>query len=336
MRQKQIVKINLDAPELRAIEKSRAKQIQETFEPMVKNLEEFEGEYNDLMKETVEGITEEITRKAKRLRLDIGRVRIETEKIRKDQKAEYLRAGQAIDGVSNILKWAVTEKENKLKEVEHYFEIQEQKRLVSLQIEREKLLAPYIDDANERDLARMDEDVFEAFLERRKIQHQQMIEAERQAELTRQEEERQRKIEEERIRKENARLKREAVAREKRLAKERAEREKEEALLQEQREKEMQERLDRENELRKKQAEEKAKRLEAERKLQAKLKVEEEARELKHSRKDSDKVTRLVLDLAEIEAKYKFRSKANQAMFAQVCKSIKNLIKLINDGSGKT
>lgn len=113
----EIVKIN--APELAAIEKSKAEEIRATFEPMAKMLSEFEEAYKEILSEAEEGITIEVMAKAKRLRLDIGKIRIETGKI-KDKKKEYIKLeDKAIMGVHNILVWAVTEKEDKLKGIEN-------------------------------------------------------------------------------------------------------------------------------------------------------------------------------------------------------------------------
>jgi hypothetical protein len=174
--------VQIDAPELQSIEQSKAQKIKKTFEPMVKMLQNFESSYNDLMAASEKGITKEISGKAKRLRLDIAKVRVETEKIRKEQKEEYLRAGKAIDGVSNVVKWAVTDKENKLKEVEQYFEIQEQKRLEALQLERAEKLSSYVEDAYERDLKKFEDDEFEALLAMKKQAYEDRIAAEKKAE----------------------------------------------------------------------------------------------------------------------------------------------------------
>lgn len=190
--------VKLETPELKAIEPSKAEQIRRTFEPMVEMLSGFEETYNEVIEKFKDGITKELTSRAKRLRLDIGRVRIEAEKIRKAQKEEYLRAGKAIDGVNNLLKWAVVEKENKLKEIEDYYEIQEQKRLEALQIERVEMLAPYVEDAEERDLSSMDDDVWSAYYQAKKKAYEDEQEAIRKAEQERIEKERIQKIHNER------------------------------------------------------------------------------------------------------------------------------------------
>ena len=69
--------LKIDAPELKGLEQSKAEKIKKTFEPMAEMLTSFEKSYNDLINEAEKEITEQITVKAKRLRLDIGKVRIE-------------------------------------------------------------------------------------------------------------------------------------------------------------------------------------------------------------------------------------------------------------------
>lgn len=207
--------VKFDAPELQAIEPSRAEQIRATFEPMADMLSKFEDTYNGVLEEANKGITYDVTSKAKRLRIDIGRVRIETGKLKDQQKSEYLRASNAIQAVHNILVWAVTDKENKLKNIENHFEIQEKKRLEDLQRERVDLLLPYVDDAAERVLSGMDLDVWAAYLSTKKREYEDRIDAERKAEADRIAIEKAEAEERERIRVENERLKTEAADREK-------------------------------------------------------------------------------------------------------------------------
>lgn len=206
------------SPELRVIEASKAEKIQKTFEPMVDMLKEFESQFNEIITESKSEITEELIKRAKRLRLDIAKVRIETDKIRKEEKDEYLRAGKAIDGVSNIIKWAVVDKENALKGIEDYFQEQERLRLEELRNSRLTDLLPFDENAIERKLELMAEDEFQALLSMKKSQWQEAQEAARIAEENRIAEQKAREEEEARIKAENARLKAEA---EERMAKER-------------------------------------------------------------------------------------------------------------------
>ena len=230
--QREIVRFD---PELATIEASKADQIRSTFLPMADMLSKFESAYAEIITESEAEITAELTAKAKRLRIDIGRVRIETEKLRKSEKEEYLRAGKAIDGVSNILKWAVTDKENKLKEIENHFETLEKARLSALQVKRVDELSHYVEDAAERDLAGMDEDVWQAYMSAKKKEHDDRLAAEKQAEADLIAKEKEAAEERKRIQAENERLKKEAVAKERKLKKEAAARAKADAEAQEKR-----------------------------------------------------------------------------------------------------
>lgn len=322
--------VKFDAPELQSIEPSKAKQIKDTFEPMAEMLLQFESAYFKVIKESEGGITEEVTNKAKRLRLDIAKVRIETERVRKEQKEEYLRAGKAIDGVSNILKWAVVDRENKLKEIEDYFEIQEQKRLEKLQEERIKALSLYVEDIEGRVLSNMDEDVWAAYLEVKKKEYEDRIAAEKKAEEERIAREKAEEKERERIKKENEKLKKEAEEREKaeRLQQEKIQKEREEyesRLKAQQEEREMAEK------------EERIKREKLEAELQAKEEAERRVKEAEKvktqnelSKKDIDRVNDLIEELKVLKVKYTFKSNKNKKMYENVGVLIDKIITYIN------
>ena len=332
--------VKLETPELQAIEQSKAEQIKATFEPMVQMLSEFETQFNKVVAESEKGITKEVTAKAKRVRIDIGKVRIATEKIRVAQKKEYLRAGKAIDGVSNILKWAVTDKENKLKEIEDYFEIQEQKRLEALQLQRAEMLLPYVPDAFERKLAEMEEDVWNAYLAAKKKEHEDRLEAERKSEEERIAREKAEAAERQRIREENERLRKEAEEREKqakieaekRAKEDEARRKKEEAERKAREEKERKEREEYEakfkaerEERERIQREEEAKRRKLEEELRAKEEKERKAKEdeqariqIELSKGDAEKVKDLIADLKALKTKYSFKSQKNIKMYSDV------------------
>lgn len=340
-----------DLPELKLIEASKAEQIRLTFEPMAKMVSNFEDSYDEIILEAEKEITKDVISKAKRLRIDIGKVRIQTEKVRKEQKEEYLRAGKAIDGVSNILKWAVSDKENKLKEIEDHFEIQEQKRLEALQIERVNLLSNYVDDAQERDLSGMDDDVWNAYFESKKKDYEDKIAAEKKAEVDRIAKEKAEAKEHERIRKENERLKKEAEERD-RLAKIEAEkRDKEEAKRKAKEEAESKVREEKERKEREAfEAKIKAEREERERieceerikreKLEAELKAKKEAEikakeeeeamiQAELSKGDSDKVKDLFDDLKSLKNKYSFKSVKNKRMYIEVGKLIDHILDIV-------
>lgn len=331
-------------PELEGIEESKAKKIKKTFEPMFEMLTGFEGAYNNLMAESSNGITKDITEKAKRLRIDIGQVRIKTGKL-KDKQKEYIKLeDKAIMGVHNILVWAVKEHEDRLKEIEKHFEIQEQKRLEALQNERVLLLSEHVDDAHERDLYKFEEDEFQALLAMKKREQEDRIEAERLAEIERKEKEEFERLERERIEAENERLRKEAQERE-RLTKIKEEERnaKEEAERKIREEKERKERAEYEAKIKaerearaKIEREEKAKR----EKLEAELKAKEEAERKKNEEEaakiqaelmkgDAEKVNDLVKDLKALGIKYTFESEKNKKMYSGVCKLLSKVIAYI-------
>lgn len=195
--EKELVSV-LKAPELKALDNSKADKIIATFEPMAKMLKTFESKCNEVFDESENGVTKELSLKAKRIRLDIGKVRIETGKL-KDKQKEYIKLeDRAIMGVHNILVWSVKEKEDRLKEIENHFEIQEKKCLEALQSERAEKLSQYVEDAHERNLSGMEEDVWEAYFQSKKQEHEERLEAEHKAEADRIEAERIERLHQER------------------------------------------------------------------------------------------------------------------------------------------
>ena len=322
--------VEFNAPELGSIEPSKAEQIKGTFIPMAEMLAEFEDQYADIIADAQEEITKDVCANARVLRIAISKVRIETEKLRKVQKEEYLRAGKAIDGVSNILKWAVIEKETRLSEIEKYFESQEKELLETLQIERAEQIRPYLDDPQERDLAAMDEDVWSAYFGAKKKEHDDRVAAEKQAKADRLELEKIEAEERERIRKENEQLRLEATERD-RVAKIESEK-REAAALKVQRAHEAQLKIEREDRARIEKIErEKRGKLEAEIKAkedaEAQAKADEEAqRQSELTKGDAAKVLDLVADLETLKTKYSFKSASNRKMLSDLIPLIDNLI----------
>ena len=330
------------------IEKSKANKIKETFEPMAEMLSSFEESYNNILKDASKDITDEITSRAKRLRLDISKVRIETGKL-KDKQKEYIKLeDKAIMGVHNILVWAVKEKEDKLKDIEKHFELQEQKRLELLQTERAEKLSAYVEDAHERDLVKFEDDEFQALLSMKKKELEDRIAAEKKAEQERIAKAKAEAEERERIKKENESLKKEAEEREKLAKIEAKKRAKAEAIR---KAKEEADRKEREEKDRKKrevyeakiraakeekqriEREEAAKRRKLEQELQAKkeaeLKAKKEAEakiQAELNKNDAAKVQDLIKEFEIIKSKYSFKSSKNKKMYLGTCSLIDKII----------
>lgn len=158
----------LKAPEIQALEPSKAKQLQAAFAPMIKAIEAFESRYNEILLKSEGGVDAQLTAEARKLRLEMRKQRVAVANEHKKQKAEYLRTGKAIDAIKNLYTFAVSDKEERLLQVEKFFEIQEEKRLEALHAERAIELAEFVDDPSEINLASMDEDVWAAYLAAKK------------------------------------------------------------------------------------------------------------------------------------------------------------------------
>jgi len=202
---------NITTPELAAIEQSKASKILDTFSPMAKRVREFEDAYNEIISASAFGCDRALVKQARELRLKIKDVRTATEKIRVSEKAECLRLGKAIDGVANIFKWAITDKEENLKEIESFFDRQEKERLQVLQKARAEALSPYIENASEMLLCQMEQDVWEAYFETKKTIHAELVEATRIADALKLEQDKINEAEAEAVRQENEKLKVEAA-----------------------------------------------------------------------------------------------------------------------------
>ena len=214
---------------LMKLNKTKSQQLINVFKPLTESLQELEEETALIMSEYSKGYTPELAKQAKAHRQKYVKIRTSTEKVKKDQKAELLIITKAIDGLYNIVKWATTSDEEKLKSIEKEEERIELEQLNKLQAERVALIAPYVEGAEALSLAEMDADVFESYLLVKKTKFEKeeadRLEAEKLAAEAR-------KAEADRLeaqRLENIKLKAEAEEREEAEAIERKERAKAEA-----------------------------------------------------------------------------------------------------------
>lgn len=203
-----LIKIN---PSEYGLTETKAQEIEQMFKPMLEKMSELEKEYNDIIKLP---ITETTCQLAKELRLKYVKVRTGTAAIHKDLKAFYLNGGRFVDGWKNAQLFASQGIEEKLESIEQHFIIIERERIAKLESERIELLKPY-SDVMPQGLGLMDEQVFQNYLTGAKTTYEARIEAERKAEADRLAAIEAERIERERIRVENERLKAEAIEREK-------------------------------------------------------------------------------------------------------------------------
>lgn len=249
-----------------------ALRIDEGLEPATAQSlrEAFEGYFQQADEWRTKALAIQITRPdqvremrlARETRLALREIRINAEKARKRLKEDSLRKGKAIDGIYNMLEFAVAPLEKHLQEQEQFIERMEQERKAKLKAEREEKLAPFGVDVTLYQLGEIDEATFTQLLETNQLAFAARQEAAKKAEAERIERERieaeerakreaEAAAERERLRTENERLAREkaeaeAKARAEREAAEKARREAEEKARQEREAAEAQARAERE------------------------------------------------------------------------------------------
>lgn len=272
--------VKIDAHEY-GLTETKAHEIEAAFTPMLAKMSELENEYNAVIEKASNGIDEKVCAEAKSLRLKYVKVRTGTAEIHKQQKAYFLSAGRCVDGWKNAQLHASAGIEDKLSEIEKYYENLEAERIAKIKEERIANLSQYTDIVPQG-IETMQDDVFDAYLNAQKSAYEARIEAERKAEAERIAKEKEEREEQERIRRENERLKAEAIEREKKEAAEHAERERLEKVRLE---KERAEKAKRDAELRaieeaaRKEREEAARKLEAERAERERLEREKAEKE---------------------------------------------------------
>ena len=291
------------------LEEQKAQQIAQMFKPMLDQMEALEVQYNHVMEMEMSPERQELARE---IRLAYVKVRTGTDKIHKELKAFYLQGGRFVDGWKNAQRMASLGNEEKLKEIEDYYENLEKEKVARLYQERKEELQRYTEFIP-MELGQMDEQVWQNYLAGAKHTHEETKRIEAKMEEERKEEERKKAERERKRNQELDRLRKERKKKEAELAEER--RIQEEKLAKERKEREEAQRKLKEKE-------------EAERKA----KEEEEARiqaELKKG--DQDKMEDLVKDLNRIHGKYKFESKVNRDKFSKVQMLIRDIIRALEE-----
>lgn len=298
------------APELSP---TRAEQIEKVFIPMQTVFRELDAEFKNIVAE--EEITPMLCAQASTLRKKYVKVRTGADEAHKAAKENIIIEGRAIDGLRNIIKFATTENEEKLKEIEEHFERKEQKRLADLLEVRSKELFALDIDPSIYKLTEIDEASYasilsagrEAFAEKKrseaKAEEDRIAKAKAEAE------------EAERMRAENEQLKLAAEAREKELAKERAKAEEEKERVRKEAEK-----------LKKAHEDGLQKEREAREKVEAELKAKADAEAFEALEKaKAEKIARLAPDKEKLE---KFASSLIQLEMPSVTSPEANAILL--------
>lgn len=210
----------LTVVEQNGLEPASAASIKSAFAPLFDQAEEWRLKVANI-RVTDASQTREM-KLARESRLALREIRIKAEKTRKALKDESLRTGKAIDGAYNILEFLIAPLEKSLLEQEQFVERIEAARKAELKRAREAELAPFGIDPAFYNLDDMPEDQFAKLVGDAKLAHEAKIEAARRLEEERIKREQAEAEERERMRKENERLKREADEREAAIKAERA------------------------------------------------------------------------------------------------------------------
>ena len=125
------------------LQENKVHELKKIYAPMFHKLEEFEERFNEVVEMEINPVTIE---HAKKLRLEIRKVRTTGEKARKEAQAEVMTIGRAIDGVFNTLKYAVESKEQKLMDIEKHYENLRLQEIKNLQDERALELIEYTEN----------------------------------------------------------------------------------------------------------------------------------------------------------------------------------------------
>lgn len=300
--------IKLDATEF-GVDKSRAKEMESAFVPMINFLKEMEVEYNGITKKSQGDVDKELCLKAHTLRLKYVKSRTGVDVIHRKGKQEVLLLGRAWDSLKNQYLYITNQNEETLGKIEMYFEIREDERKAILKEQREKLLKKYEVETEHIQLGEMEEDVWGNYFSGVKLQYENAITAEKKAETDRITKEKAEKAEQERIRKDNERLQKEAEEREEAMQVVIRQEEAKRKTIEEQARKERES-----SEAKAKiEAESKAKiKAELQAKKDAEVKAETDkqaAIESELSKGDKEKFESLIYNLEELKTKHSFKSK---------------------------
>lgn len=211
-------------PQEFGLKENEVATIEQAFLPKIQEREAISQIYEQLI---TKELTKEVCKQAKEVRLKLVKVRTGIAEIHKSQKAYFLAAGKFVDAWKNKETLPVEQMEEKLSEIETYFERKEKERLQKLEAERLEKVTVYT-EYPAANLSLMSDETFNSYLLGCKVAYEAKLKAEQDAEIERlrlieveKENARLKAIEDERIRKENEALKQQAEAKQKELEAER-------------------------------------------------------------------------------------------------------------------
>lgn len=144
-------------PEEFGIDLKKATGIEASFLPKKVETEGFMKVYENIINKE---INKETCKEARELRLQLVKVRTGISDIHKAEKEFFLLSGRYVDALKNKLTEPVKQMEEKLLDIEKYFENEEKKRKEELRAYRESQLEPYGTDTTFISLDLMSDDQF--------------------------------------------------------------------------------------------------------------------------------------------------------------------------------
>ena len=190
-----------------------AEKIVDSFSEVVDTMQVLDKELVEFNKH--EKIDEKVCQQAKTIRLKLVKNRTRGDEIHTELKSTLLLRTKAIDGVRNVYKLQISEREAKLKEIETHFERIEQQKKEELHKQRVEELSKYVEDVSIYNLAVMGDEGFDELVKNSKTVFDNKVAEDKRLEEKRVEKEKLDQIEREKIEIENEKLKKEAEERDK-------------------------------------------------------------------------------------------------------------------------
>ena len=148
--------------ETSGLDKTKAQLMLDNFTKFFEQAKEWESKAKDIVITDVSQVQE--MQAAREARLALKKIRIETDKVRKELKEQSLRESRAIDGIGNVIKALIIPIEEHLEKQEKFAEIKEQKRKDKIQADRVAKLEPYVESVEFYNLKEMSEEAFNQLL----------------------------------------------------------------------------------------------------------------------------------------------------------------------------
>ena len=306
---------------------TKAEKIAFSYAPLMNEV----TEQGDLIKQLKIG-NEEDVEKAKRIKLDLGKICSRASQQKTIDKEIVLLESRFIDALFNTVNGAARLNQEEAKEIEQHFANIEKQRIDQLQLDREIEIRKYSDVTIiiPDFLGAMDNDTWVNYLAGNKVNYETKIEAEKAAEKKRIEAAEKEATRIKQLAIDNAKLKKEADIKEKQRIADEKERQRLAKIEANKIEKErqiQQAKID----AAKKEADNLAAQLEAKKQSEIKAENDRIAKiESELSKGDVAKINDLKTDLIALKTKYEFKSKKNQLLYQSFGLLIEKIINFIN------